>query len=312
MSKEPIATDFSVAKAILRDAIFKQSADLSNKEHIGILKLITAREENIDFEIGLAERICGDNNNFPYRSSYYITKFFRDLGYDFSHDGSTRRIWIKNVLLSLDTSQIASLIKNGLFRKADFKNPKLRTDRSKERTEEEFLSLAVSDFKKFIDESIRANEVLDITEVLDLNLNIDLLFQQQSATKDHDLNQLITEAKDRYLKPGDQVIALEKLWDAFERVKTYYDKDKKKSATVLVGQMASELDTLEFQREFETLTNIGNAYRIRHHESNKKPLTDPSQIKYLFFRMLALMDLAVGKIRLSDKGKHNSIYGEKG
>ncbi len=301
MSKEPIATDFSEAKAILRDAIFKQSADLSNKDHIGILKLITAREENIDFEIGLAERICGDNSNFPYRSSYYITKFFHDLGYGFSHDGTTRRIWIKNVLLSLDTNQIAHLIKNGLFRKADFRNPKLRTDTSKETTAEEFLSLAVAEFKNFIDESIRANEVLDLPEVLDLNLNIDLLFQQQSTTKDHDLNQLITEAKDRYLKPGDQVIALEKLWDAFERVKTYYDKDKKKSATVLVGQMASELDASEFQREFETLTNIGNSYRIRHHESDKKQLTDPSQIKYLFFRMLALMDLAVGAIRLNNK-----------
>lgn len=303
MNKTPIATDFEQAKAILRDAIFKESADRQNRETIGILKLIKAREENIDFELGLAERIGGDNINFPYRSSYYITKYFQDLGLNYTHDGSTRRVWIKNTLLLLDTSQIANLIKHGLFRKADFKNPKLRTELTKGHTEEKFLSLAVADFKKFVDESIRANEVLDLEEVLDLNLNIDLLFERQSTTKDEDLNQLINEAKDRYLKPNDQVVALEKLWDAFERVKTYYDKDKKRSANILVGKMATELDAAEFQQEFETLTKIGNTYRIRHHETDKKPLTNPSQIKYLFFRMLALIDLTLGTIQTDDEPK---------
>jgi len=304
VSKTPIETDFEQAKAILRDAIFKESADRQNRENIGILKLIKAREENIDFELGLAERIGGDNNNFPYRSSYYITKFFQDIGLNYTHDGSTRRVWIKNTLLLLDTSQIANLIKHGLFRKADFKNIKLRTESTKEHTEEKFLSLAVADFKKFVDESIRANEVLSLEEVLDLNLNIDLLFERQLTTKDEDLNQLINEAKDRYLKPNDQVVALEKLWDAFERVKTYYDADKKRSACILVGKMATELDATEFQQEFEALTRIGNSYRIRHHETNKKPLTNPSQIKYLFFRMLALIDLTVGTIQEEPEGEN--------
>lgn len=303
MSKTAISNDFKQAKAILRDAIFKESADIQNRQTIGILKLIKAREENIDFELGLAERIGGDNRNFPYRSSYYITKFFQDLGLNYTHDGSTRRVWIKNVLLVLDTSQIANLIKNGLFRKSDFKNPKLRTDVNREYRDEEFLALAVTDFKKFVDESIRANEVLDLEEVLDLNLNIDLLFERQSTTKDKDLNQLINEAKDRYLKPNDQIVALEKLWDAFERMKTYYEKDKKRSASILVGQMATELDATEFQQEFETLTGIGNAYRIRHHETDKKPLTNANQIKYLFFRMLALIDLAVETIQVNDDTK---------
>ena len=51
MNKTPIATDFEQAKAILRDAIFKESADRQNRETIGILKLIKASEENIDFEL---------------------------------------------------------------------------------------------------------------------------------------------------------------------------------------------------------------------------------------------------------------------
>jgi len=302
METRPILEDFEQANAILRDAIFKESANRQDRETIGILKLIKAREENIDFELGLAERIDGDNSNYPYRSSYYITKFFQDLGLNFSHDGSTRRIWIRDTLLTLDAVQITHLVKNGLFRKADFKNQKLRTNITKSLGEDDFLSLAVSDFRKFVDDSIRVNEVLELEEVLDLNLNLDLLFERQSTTKDEELNLLINEAKERYLKPNDQIVALEKLWDAFERMKTYYDKDKKKSATILIAKMSTELDISELQQEFENLTKIGNFYRIRHHETDKRPLTDASQVKYLFFRMLALIDLAVGAIH-NDKEK---------
>ncbi len=300
MSYKPIPMDFAQAKAILKDAIYKQTSDVKDRETIGILKLIKAREENIDFELGLAERICGDNNNFPYRSSYYITKFFNDLGYNFVHDGSTRRIWIKDVLLQLETKEIANLIKHGLFRKADFNNSKLRTTTTNSLTQDEFLSKGISDFKRFIDESIRENEALDLTEVLNLNLNIDLLFEKQSTTKDNDLNSLIDDAKERYLKPNDQSVALEKLWDAFERMKTYYDNNKRKSAEILVNRMATDLEATCINQEFEELTRIGNSYRIRHHETDKRSLTDPNQIKYLFFRMLSLIDLAVVTIQKSD------------
>jgi hypothetical protein len=300
MNIQIIPDDFAQAKAILRDAILKDNADFKNRETIGILKLLKAREENIDFEITLAEKICGDNSNYPYRSSFYITKFFNDLGYSYSHDGTTRRLWIKDILLQLDITQIAALVKNGLFRKSDYKNPRLRTVNNNKLNDDEFLQLAISDFKKFIDESIRANEVVDLEEVLNLNVNIDLLFESNPITKDDDLNKLVNEAKDRYLKPNDQVVALEKIWDAFERIKTYYDPDKKKSASILIGDISTELDESEFRNEFETLTKIGNTYRIRHHEIDKKPITDPLQIKYLFFRMLSLIDLAIETLRIKE------------
>lgn len=35
---------------------------------------------------------------FPYRSSSYITEFFRELGTDYVHDGSTRHRWVADVL----------------------------------------------------------------------------------------------------------------------------------------------------------------------------------------------------------------------
>ena len=52
----------------------------------------------------LAEMICGDSpyDNFPYRSSSYLTRFFRGVDLDYVHDGSTRRLWVSNVLEELN------------------------------------------------------------------------------------------------------------------------------------------------------------------------------------------------------------------
>jgi hypothetical protein len=48
----------------------------------------------------LAEMICGDApfTYFPYRSSSYLTRFFQELDLDYSHDGTTRRHWVRSVL----------------------------------------------------------------------------------------------------------------------------------------------------------------------------------------------------------------------
>ncbi len=48
--------------------------------------------------------ICGDDpfDYFPYRSSSYLTRFFEDLDLDYTHDGSTRRHWVKGVLSELN------------------------------------------------------------------------------------------------------------------------------------------------------------------------------------------------------------------
>ena len=46
--------------------------------------------------------ICGnfpaEASYFPYRSSFYITRFFQDADTDFEHDGSTRALWVANTL----------------------------------------------------------------------------------------------------------------------------------------------------------------------------------------------------------------------
>lgn len=52
----------------------------------------------------LAEMICGNEafTHFPYRSSSQLTKFFIDLDLDFVHDGSTRHLWVQEVLNKLN------------------------------------------------------------------------------------------------------------------------------------------------------------------------------------------------------------------
>jgi hypothetical protein len=51
----------------------------------------------------LAEMVVGDAKHFPYRSSYYITRFFESIDLPYKHDNSqTRRFWAKDRLIELN------------------------------------------------------------------------------------------------------------------------------------------------------------------------------------------------------------------
>ena len=120
---------------------------------------------------------------------------------------------------------------------------------------------------------------------------------EKVLTIDQELNILIEEAKKRFENPKDKQIALEKLWDSFERIKTYFDHNKSKSAEELVKLISSDFDYEFIKSEFQSLTTIGNDYRIRHHETNRKDIKDIRHVEYLFFRMLALLNLCVANIQ---------------
>lgn len=49
----------------------------------------------------IANMVIGDSDHFPYRSSFYITEFFKECDIDFVHDGSTREIWTSERLSEL-------------------------------------------------------------------------------------------------------------------------------------------------------------------------------------------------------------------
>lgn len=112
------------------------------------------------------------------------------------------------------------------------------------------------------------------------------------------LKELLQDAILLYKSPGPQARkdSVEKIWDALERLKTYYTTmDKKDSSSKIVNDMAGgQADfTSLFNDEFLALTRIGNDYRIRHHETNKIDITDVRHYDYFFNRCLSLIALAI-------------------
>ena len=89
--------------------------------------------------------------------------------------------------------------------------------------------------------------------------------------------------------------SVEKIWDALERLKTYYSADKKQSVSKLIEDMGNSEDEFAeiFKEEFIKLTSIGNNFRIRHHETNKIDITDLNHYDYFFNRCLSLIGLAI-------------------
>lgn len=117
-----------------------------------------------------------------------------------------------------------------------------------------------------------------------------------SAIPEKGLKDLIMEAES-YYNSGNKQIAVEKLWDAFERLKTYYSPtlNKAQSSNKIIDDMSdsnADFKTI-YETEFRTLTSIGNSFRIRHHETTKIDITDNRQYDYFYRRCLALISVAI-------------------
>lgn len=110
------------------------------------------------------------------------------------------------------------------------------------------------------------------------------------------LKKLISEAV-QYYSENNKRLAVEKLWDAFERMKTYYypELDKAKSADRLIENMSGNSPEFKkvYEEEFRALTKIGNDFRIRHHETNRTDIVDDRQYDYFYQRCLALISVAI-------------------
>ncbi len=91
---------------------------------------------------------------------------------------------------------------------------------------------------------------------------------------------------------------LEKLWDAFERVKTLEPgADKKAQTATLLDRVAGQRTSLRTRLDTESreLTEIGNRFQIRHTETDREPITDAAVVDYLFARAFALVWLELEK-----------------
>lgn len=124
-------------------------------------------------------------------------------------------------------------------------------------------------------------------------------------TGDNRLDDLLEVAREKFLSHDPKVRreSLEKLWDAWERLKTLDNPtDKKLSIQTLLDKATAEQAFREaLDHEARELTRIGNAFQIRHSEIGKAPIEDDGQVDYLFHRLFALMYLILDK-RSSTEG----------
>lgn len=102
-------------------------------------------------------------------------------------------------------------------------------------------------------------------------------------TGDGRLDELLEAARHKFLNRELDVRreSLEKLWDAWERLKTIKAGDKKAGIKALLDKAAAEpvfRDNLE--QEARELTDIGNDFMIRHAEIDKIPVADSAQADY--------------------------------
>lgn len=149
--------------------------------------------------------------------------------------------------------------------------------------------------------TIRRNAqiVVDLLEVAmseQASLSYDLVDFQ---IDDHEFNKLVEQAF-QYYKEARIDTATEKIWDAFERIKTFYKQyDKKGSITKLIDIVSK--NNAEYremvEKEFTSLTKLGNDFRIRHHETNKKDICCKEHYDYLFHRCIAVLRLVTSVLR---------------
>jgi hypothetical protein len=119
----------------------------------------------------------------------------------------------------------------------------------------------------------------------------------QPATDDAALDRLLTEARAGYAahQPAARRHALERLWDAFERLKTLEgpQDDKKASSSALLQHVAGTEWRAVIEAEMRSLTDLGNKFDIRHYETRVKAVPPDSE-DYLFARMGGLVVYLLG------------------
>ena len=123
----------------------------------------------------------------------------------------------------------------------------------------------------------------------------DALASSVFKSGDRELDRLLEVARQKFVSHDAKVRreSLEKLWDAWERLKSIENPNNKKdSTTKLLDRACIEprfRDVLEV--EARMLTNIGNDFMIRHTEVNKVLIANEEQVDYLFHKMFAMIRL---------------------
>lgn len=115
-------------------------------------------------------------------------------------------------------------------------------------------------------------------------------------TGDDELDRLLEYSRSHFLSPklDDRRDATEKLWDAFERMKTLEPgADKMVQAEALLDRAATTGSKMRaaLGEEAKALTTLGNSLRIRHSEVTQEMIDRSEQLDWLFVRMFAFVRL---------------------
>lgn len=116
--------------------------------------------------------------------------------------------------------------------------------------------------------------------------------QMLPASGDAELDEMLKLSKTLYLsrKVTDRALGLEKLWDAFVRLKTVDVPGKKPQS---IETLLSNISNAKFrgitEAEMFALTKLGNDFMIRHTETNTQPVPEDA-IDYLFARLGSLIN----------------------
>jgi hypothetical protein len=139
----------------------------------------------------------------------------------------------------------------------------------------------------------------------------ELLDSSDLKTGDKTLDTMLKDAREKFLNPDPikRKESLERLWDAWERIKTLRDTNKKQSIERILNEAsAEETFRAELEKEARTLTDIGNTFHIRHSETTQVHLTSDSHVDYLFHRLYALIYLILDSI-IEDNDKTHITNG---
>lgn len=112
-------------------------------------------------------------------------------------------------------------------------------------------------------------------------------------TDDSELDGLLQSARQKFLDRDSKIHreSIEKLWDAWERLKTIEEgKDKLAQASALFSRLSVGTKFREIiEKEGRELTTLGNNFMIRHTETNKIPISAEVEVDYLFHRLFSLI-----------------------
>ena len=128
-------------------------------------------------------------------------------------------------------------------------------------------------------------------------------------TGDTELDGLLDAAVKRFVMPKSDARqdAMEKLWDAFERLKTIEMPSDKRAGTDILIDKATAGGGAVFRSaiaaDFRELTRLGNELRIRHSEVGKEAVGDNGEKDYLFTRLFSLIWLALNAIGRGNAGR---------